>query len=351
MKKLILLFLLMISGVTFAQKEDEILDFVRDSIPLTGAKQQISVNIYQKNIVIDNTGGDTPVYLYKMRNGIVDTTKNFRTVKAGEERTFYNPADTAYWIKGTAGKYVIITIESGRGRGFQKSPGSSTNGVQYSDSTTKYYTPAQFNTAIASYYTKTQAHSLFLEQADSVNILRGSDSLSKYATPKSVRDYTGDTSLIGHTNQNESITGKWNISDSLTVGPALISRVNSARIKINKSVDADTLRPNHLIVNGGTAITANTVNTSFVTIALSGAVNFQSRGQIQTPADGSFLLMNWNGNNFTRFELGAGNYTTGFYHGTVDTDITSVYLRSPNGTLYYITVSDAGVISASTTAP
>ena len=37
--------------------------------------------------------------------------------------------------------------------------------------------------------------------------------------------------------------------------------------------------------------------------------------------------------------------------GTTDIDVTFLTLRSPNGTKYYITVSDAGALSASTTKP
>jgi len=37
--------------------------------------------------------------------------------------------------------------------------------------------------------------------------------------------------------------------------------------------------------------------------------------------------------------------------GTTDTDVTFLTLRSPNGTKYYITVSDVGALSASTTKP
>jgi hypothetical protein len=37
--------------------------------------------------------------------------------------------------------------------------------------------------------------------------------------------------------------------------------------------------------------------------------------------------------------------------GTTDSDVTFLTLRSPNGTKYYITVSDAGVFTSSTTKP
>lgn len=45
------------------------------------------------------------------------------------------------------------------------------------------------------------------------------------------------------------------------------------------------------------------------------------------------------------------NGLAGFIRGTVDTDITAVFGRSPNGTLWYGWFSDIGVWTTSTTAP
>lgn len=41
------------------------------------------------------------------------------------------------------------------------------------------------------------------------------------------------------------------------------------------------------------------------------------------------------------------NVDAGFLRGSSDTDMTGIYLRSPNGTKYYITVDDSGVLNAS----
>lgn len=67
--------------------------------------------------------------------------------------------------------------------------------------------------------------------------------------------------------------------------------------------------------------------------------------------DGELKIMNNAETSFVKFTVGAGNFTAGFIRGTVDTDITAPFFRSPNGTLYYLLVSDAGVLSTSTTAP
>ncbi len=322
MKTKIVLLFLMITSFCFAQVRDEINDFDKVTKTLTGYIQEIPVNYPDKIISVDNTSGSSTVYFCIKRNGVVDSVKTI-PIAAGQERFFYGFTASSIWIKGASGT-VDIYIFKGTGRAVQNAIKSSSN-ANYSDSLKKF--------------------------------VQNSDSLSKYATPKYVRDYAGDSAKIARTDQNESISGRWdfadrtNFSDTLGVGPASIHRVNAARIKIDKSVTLDSLTASYINLGGTTSVTSNSVNTTFVSLAVTGALNFQSRGQFQTPADGSFLTMNWAGNNFVKWELGAGNYTTGFYHGTVDTDITSVYLRSPNGTLFYITVNDAGVISASTTAP
>lgn len=50
-------------------------------------------------------------------------------------------------------------------------------------------------------------------------------------------------------------------------------------------------------------------------------------------------------------EFGNTNKDIEFGVGTTDTDVTFITLRSPNGTKRYITVSDAGVVTTSTTKP
>lgn len=162
----------------------------------------------------------------------------------------------------------------------------------------------------------------------------------------------GTLNNIAYMNGRPSFSDLVTLSDTVAMQSGYIVFKNSSGIRYTKSFTVtDTLYSGIINTGGGVIIGSNVVTSSFFTAAVSGAFNFNQRGQIQTPADGSFLMMNWGGNNFSKFELGAGNYTTGFYHGTVDTDITSVYLRSANGTLWYLTISDAGVVSTSTTAP
>ena len=50
-------------------------------------------------------------------------------------------------------------------------------------------------------------------------------------------------------------------------------------------------------------------------------------------------------------EFGNANKDVEIGVGTTDTDVTFITLRSPNGTKFYVTVSDAGILSASTTKP
>lgn len=47
----------------------------------------------------------------------------------------------------------------------------------------------------------------------------------------------------------------------------------------------------------------------------------------------------------------AANVTAGFFRGTTDTDITGFYSRTPNGTLKYVWVDDAGAVQTSSTIP
>jgi len=50
------------------------------------------------------------------------------------------------------------------------------------------------------------------------------------------------------------------------------------------------------------------------------------------------------------FEWAAG-VTASLVRGVTDTDITAIALRSPNGSLKYLTIADNNTVSASATAP
>jgi len=132
-----------------------------------------------------------------------------------------------------------------------------------------------------------------------------------------------DTSTIPFLNQNNTFTGNINIFTGK-------------------------------VVVGTLAITTTGDVTTFGNIfagSNSKAIGWQSRGFFQAMGDGTVIYTNNAGTSFTTFQLGAGNFTAGFIRGTVDTDITSVFVRTPNGTLRYILVADDGTISTSTTAP
>jgi len=159
----------------------------------------------------------------------------------------------------------------------------------------------------------------------------------------------GTLSNIAYLNGRPAFNDLVTFSDSVAFPTGHIVPKNSAGIRYNKSLTlTDTLYSTY--ISTGNYVASNG-RQSNLTLDNSGALNFSLRLQLSSSGDGILNLLNWAGNNWSKVELGSGSNTTGFYHGTIDTDITSVYLRSPNGTLWYLTISDAGVVTTSTAAP
>ncbi|MBN8570750.1 MAG: hypothetical protein J0M18_14075 [Ignavibacteria bacterium] len=269
MKKLILLFLLVTSAV-FAQK-DEIYGIKKVTVSLLGYRQAVPSDIYQKNFIVDNTAGNNTVYFCMKQNGIVDTVNSI-PVSAGNEKTFFNFTSDTIYVKGTSGQSVDIYILMGTGRGVLKSPGSSSNGVQYNDSLTKYSTPAQVNTALASYYTKTQI----------------------------------DTGSIARINQNESVTGRWVYADliifqdSLGLPTGYILLKNGNGVRYNKSFTVtDTVYASVINSTGRVLSGADVIANAFTSTTgggykatAGGIFYFDTRSVIKSPSDGTITFTN-----------------------------------------------------------
>ena len=198
-KLFVLLFFLSFSaGFVSAQKKDEISGFEKTTLTLNGNFQGINTRYDEKIISFQNTSGVTIYLALKNKNGVKDTTKTI-TYYNGELIYLYNPISDSIWIKGAYGTLEVY-IYQGTGRGFIKSSPGSSNGnysdslkrfVQFSDSTTKYSTPASVNTALAGYYSKTASDARYLYKNDSL----------KYYSVNNL-----DTSLIAQQNQQNTFT-------------------------------------------------------------------------------------------------------------------------------------------------
>jgi len=226
-------------------------------------------------------------------------------------------------------------------------------------------------------YSTTESDTRFLHSADSLKYVYKRDSLTTFVTPammnnevdtlpqltKSLNIFT--KKMVVGTGISNSTNDFLVMGDSTTIrGTALRDssywrvEVNpfSQRLKISaiSKTGANMLTIDSTSITSTLAITTTGDVTTFGNIFAGSnnkQIGWQSRGFFQAMGDGTVIYTNNAGTSFTTFQLGAGNFTAGFIRGTVDTDITSAFLRSPNGTLYYITVDNAGVISASTTAP
>lgn len=87
-----------------------------------------------------------------------------------------------------------------------------------------------------------------------------------------------------------------------------------------------------------TAIKLNVTNTASnsASLLMDLQVGGSSRFNVSNTGD---LNLNW-----------AANVNAGFRRGTVDNDITGLFMRSPNGTLYYLYIDDSGTVTTTTTA-
>lgn len=159
----------------------------------------------------------------------------------------------------------------------------------------------------------------------------------------------GTLSNIPYMNGRPVFSDLVTFSDSTAMITGYFTMKNSAGIRFTKSLTlTDTLYSAFL--STGNYVAGNG-RQSNLTLDNTGSLNFSGRIQLISAGDGIMNVLNWAGNNWSKFELGTSANTTGFYHGTLDTDITAVYLRSPNGTLWYLTINDAGTVVTSTTAP
>ena len=81
---------------------------------------------------------------------------------------------------------------------------------------------------------------------------------------------------------------------------------------------------------------------TFVSLQVAGVVDITDEGDvgIGTSSPGEKLEVEWD-----------TNVDAGFFRGTTDTDITGTFSRSPDGTLWYQWIDDAGVVQTSTTKP
>lgn len=138
-------------------------------------------------------------------------------------------------------------------------------------------------------------------------------------------------------------------TDSVAMQTGYFVPKNTAGIRYNKSLTlTDTLYSTY--ISTGNYIAANG-RQSNLTLDNAGALNFSLRLQVTSAADGVMNVANWSTNGWSKFELGVGANATGFIRGVSDTDITGIYLHSANGSLWFLTISDAGTISVSSTAP
>lgn len=138
-------------------------------------------------------------------------------------------------------------------------------------------------------------------------------------------------------------------TDSVAMQTGYFVPKNTAGIRYNKSLTlTDTLYSTY--ISTGNYIAANG-RQSNLTLDNTGALNFSLRLQVTSTADGVMNVANWSTNGWSKFELGVGANATGFIRGVTDTDITGIYLHSANGSLWFLTISDAGTISVSSTAP
>jgi len=195
-----------------------------------------------------------------------------------------------------------------------------------------------------------------------------------------------DTSLIPFLNQNNTFTGAINtFTGKMVVGTGTSNGTNDFLVMGDTTtIRGTTLRDSsyaRFLINpfsqrikfemiGKTGTNMLTVDSTLITSALAmsitGAINtlseivagsnnkyigFLNKSLIRSNNDGELSMTNNATTSFVKFTVGAGNFTAGFIRGTVDTDITSVFVRTPNGTLRYILVADDGTISTSTTAP
>ncbi len=219
----------------------------------------------------------------------------------------------------------------------------------------------------------------FFKRNDSVFVRPGS--VFGSASSQSI-----DTSLIAFLNQNNTFTGAINIftgkmvvgtgtsngtADFLVMGDTTTLRGtvlrDSSMLRVMVNPFSQRLKISAI---GKTGNNMFTIDSTLISSALAMSItgDFNSLGNIVAGSnnknirwlgktvmyannDGELNVMNYAETSFVKFTVGAGNFTAGFIRGTVDTDITAPFFRSPNGTLYYLLVSDAGVLSTSTTAP
>jgi hypothetical protein len=159
----------------------------------------------------------------------------------------------------------------------------------------------------------------------------------------------GTLTNLAYQNGRPVFTDLVSFSDSVAMPVGYFVPKNTAGIRYNKSLTlTDTLYSAYL--STGNYLAANG-RQSNLTLDNSGAMNFSLRLQVNSSADGTMNISNWAGTGWTKLELGTGANATGFIRGVTDTDITGVYLHSANGSLWYLTISDAGTVSVSSTAP
>lgn len=227
-------------------------------------------------------------------------------------------------------------------------------------------------------YSTTESDTRFLHSADSLKYVYKRDSLTTFVTPammnnevdtlpqltKSLNIFT--KKMVVGTGISNSTNDFLVMGDSTTIRGTVLRDSSMFRVEVNpfsqrlKVSMIGKLGTNMLTVDSANVSTTLPIIADFYEATSSGS-GFKSSSSgyffwnnsslINAPNNGTVRITNFAGTSFVNFQVGAGNFTAGFIRGTVDTDITAPYCRSPNGTLWYILVSDAGLITASTTAP
>lgn len=295
MKTKIVLLFLMISSFCFAQGEDEITDFDKVTKTLTGYLQEVTCNYPEKVVIIDNRAGSSTVYYCLKRSGVIDSVTKVIPILAGTKETFYNFTPGSFWIKGTSGS-VDIYLLKGRGRGIIQSPGAN-NGVQYSDSTTKYSTPAQVNTALASYYTKAQIDTIKIAYLDQFNQYTNKQRIGNNTSYGSAWfTVVGDT-LVKFRSPLFKDSSYFQVSTNVFTGSIkleLISKAGGVLIRID-SVTMTTIN-NIVSTSTSTNSFSGGVRGLWVEAATNQYLAVQSKFLLSSSADGTVRATNYAGN-------------------------------------------------------